>query len=148
MITAPLYLVACSAAKLDQPARAQDLYQGQAFRFARALVEARGAQWKILSAKYGLVDPQDVIAPYDVTLTQQPVATRKSWGAHVAAQLYGQGFAGRPLVFLAGASYVEPILRWQITQQCFANVSLPLAGLGIGYQLHYLKNALTEQVAA
>ena len=68
--------------------------------------------------------------------------------AHVAAQLYGQGFAGRPLVFLAGASYVEPILRWQITQQCFANVSLPLAGLGIGYQLHYLKNALTEQVAA
>jgi hypothetical protein len=144
-----LYLVACSAAKSPTVARARDLYTGQAFKFARAVVEAKGAEWQILSAKHGLLDPASVVEPYDVTLSGQPATTRRAWGARVAEQLFDKGFAGRKLVFLAGANYVDPIMQTALAQRCFDDYDQPLAGLGIGYQLGYLKNAVAElQVAA
>jgi hypothetical protein len=47
--------------KLDR--RAEDLYVSPSFRKARAYVSTLEAPWRILSAKYGVVDPQSVIEP-------------------------------------------------------------------------------------
>jgi hypothetical protein len=41
----------------------------------------------ILSAKYGLLDPDEVIEPYDLTLTDLPNDTRVRWGKKVVRQL-------------------------------------------------------------
>lgn len=68
-----LYVVPCGAAKLDGPAPARELYVGAHFRFALAAVEAAaardGARVMILSARHGLVDLDDELAPYDEKLT-------------------------------------------------------------------------------
>ena len=40
----PLYLIACSNKKLDRPAQASELYQGQAFKFAMRVAERAGAE--------------------------------------------------------------------------------------------------------
>lgn len=84
----------------------------------------------ILSALLGVVNPELVIAPYDVTLTAMSAAERAAWGARVASEL--APFAGRPIIALAGKAY----LGWR--SSAFPNVSLPLAGLGIGQRLAWL----------
>lgn len=61
-------IIGCGAAKLDHRAPARDLYTGSLFVAARRDVEERAVPYRILSARYGLVRPWDVIAPYDLTI--------------------------------------------------------------------------------
>lgn len=59
-------LIQCTASKRDTPAQARDLYdESRYFRKMRAWAEWRGVPWFILSAKHGLVHPDDVLEPYN-----------------------------------------------------------------------------------
>jgi hypothetical protein len=133
----PLYLIACSARKLDQPAKARELYQGQAFALAYKAAERAGADVLILSALHGATDPDAVLNPYNVTLSEMTAADRAQWAKTTAAQL--DQHKGRSITVLAGANYAAAV-------EGFADVSRPLAGLGIGQQLAKLK-AMGEQTA-
>ena len=82
-----LYLVSCVGQKLSVPAPAADLYTSAWFRKARSYVAESGEPWFILSAKYGLVHPDKVIEPYDVTLNTMPVADRREWARSVLGDL-------------------------------------------------------------
>jgi hypothetical protein len=44
-------------------------------------------QWFILSAHYGLVDPDQVLAPYNVSLHQLTACQRESWGNRIVVEL-------------------------------------------------------------
>lgn len=61
---AELCLVSCVSKKNDYPCLARDLYVSPWFVGARRYEESLGVPWYILSAKYGLVAPDQVIAPY------------------------------------------------------------------------------------
>ena len=127
----PLYLIACSAAKLDRVAPAADLYQGQAFKLAMAAADQAAADVIILSALHGAVNPEANLAPYNRTLAEMTKHQRAVWAAMTEQQL--QQHKGRPVVVLAGKHYAAAVDGWP-------NVSRPLAGLGIGQQLHTLKH--------
>lgn len=58
-----MFLVSCVGDKHSKPLPARELYRSDWFLKARAYVEAQGEEWFILSAKYGLVSPDQVIAP-------------------------------------------------------------------------------------
>lgn len=59
-------LISCTASKRDCPAPARDLYDESAyFRKMRAWADARGKEWYILSAKHGVVHPNEYLSPYD-----------------------------------------------------------------------------------
>jgi hypothetical protein len=126
----PLYLIACSARKLDRAAPAKDLYQGQAFSLAYKAATAAGADVVILSALHGATDPNAVLNPYNVTLSEMTAADRAQWAKTTAAQL--DQHKSRAITVLAGANYAAAV-------NGFNNVSRPLAGLGIGQQLAKLK---------
>lgn len=70
--TGPIVVVPCGAQKLDEPAPAGQLYTSQHFqlvlRAARRLAAEQSGRVLILSALHGLVDPADVLAPYDVKM--------------------------------------------------------------------------------
>src|SRR5690606_13413659 len=53
-------LVSCVSSKEPHAAPARDLYTSALFRKARAYAERNADAWYILSAKYGLVDPNRV----------------------------------------------------------------------------------------
>jgi cytoplasmic iron level regulating protein YaaA (DUF328/UPF0246 family) len=126
----PLYLIACSAGKLDHVAPAAELYQGQAFKLAMAAAERAGADAIILSALHGAIKPTQELQPYNRALAQMNTQQRKVWAGMVAQQL--QQHHGREVVVLAGKHYAAAVDGWP-------NVSRPLAGLGIGQQLQALK---------
>ena len=128
-----IYLIACSATKLDRAASARDLYQGQAFKAARQIAEQNRADYWILSAKHGLIHPDTITAPYNDYLGAMTKAQRQAWGLMVCEQIKAAGLAGQPALILAGKHYAAPV------SHLFPTLSLPLAGLGIGQQLRKLK---------
>jgi len=61
-------LVACCKKKLSVPSRAEDLYISPLFRFASLYCKQQCKTWFILSAKHGLLVPDEFIEPYNLTL--------------------------------------------------------------------------------
>lgn len=81
--SADLCLVSCVSKKQSHPAPAKELYTSDWFTKVRALVEAQGWPWAILSAHYGLVHPEEEIRPYEKTLNSMRVAERRAWADRV-----------------------------------------------------------------
>ena len=61
-----LTLIACGRSKASHPLPARELYTGSFFRSARATAIATSPEWRIVSAKHGIVTPERVLAPYSV----------------------------------------------------------------------------------
>lgn len=82
------YVVACSGPKLDHAAPAGELYQGSAtlhaLAAARQLAAQDGGQVLILSALHGLVQLDQVVEPYNVTMTDAESITAGNL-AYIAA---------------------------------------------------------------
>jgi hypothetical protein len=82
-------LIACGAEKLGHPSPARDLYIGPLFRACRRWVDLRSSVypvWGILSAKHGVLLPDQVIEPYEATLDGGAAAWAVSTGAAVRAR--------------------------------------------------------------
>jgi hypothetical protein len=133
-------LVACASQKLDRPAPARALYVSQLFRKASAYAEATCDRWYVLSAKHGLIRPDEVIEPYDMRLGASGGPPVHVWADRVREQLAVE-LADVPsvtLVALAGAQY-QTVLR-----PCQWPFEIPMKGLGIGQQLGFLTTELAR----
>lgn len=143
---APLHLIACSAAKAAHPSAARDLYLGDLFRKSVAYAESRGAPWVVLSARHGVLLPDQFVAPYDTTMARLSKHERVAWASRVNDQLVAIG--NPDLVALAGQSYRTPLLELPRFRFCFPRgLQTPLEGLGIGRQKAWLAReiAVTTQ---
>lgn len=134
--TAPrlIGLVGCASTKFSRPAPARDLYTSQLFRKAAAYAELTCDRWFILSAKHGLLSPDQVIEPYDMKLGTPTSPPIHEWADRVRGQLAAE-LADTPravLVTLAGVQY-QTVLR-----PCQWPFQIPMKGLGIGQQLRWL----------
>ncbi|MGI8307044.1 DUF6884 domain-containing protein [Saccharopolyspora hattusasensis] len=98
-----LLVVPCGRAKLNHPAAARLLYRSAHFRFVLAGVEraAVGAPVRILSALHGLVSPDTVLAPYDVTMGDSGSVVADRLAAQLAAEHAREVVAYLPRAYLA-----------------------------------------------
>lgn len=132
-------LVACAKTKRDASAPAKDLYISQLFQKASSYAAQTYDRWYILSAKHHLLDPEQLIAPYDLTLKGMPVAQRRAWAQVVCGQLrelYPLKQTPRAeFYFHAGADYREFLADCLHANGFVTHV--PLSGLSIGQQLHW-----------
>jgi uncharacterized protein DUF6884 len=133
---ATLCLVSCVSKKRATAARARDLYQSQWFLKARGHVEGLGHRWFVLSAEYGLLDPDRVVEPYERTLNTMPIAERRLWAARVMEQLAPELRGVERVLVFAGDRYREFLLP-AIRAGC-PLVEVPMNGLRIGEQLRWL----------
>src|SRR5260370_40393815 len=105
-----MFLVSCVSAKRSKPLPARELYCSDWFVKARAYVETQGKDWFILSAKHGLVEPHDVIDPYNETLNEMSSGERRAWAERVAVKLRPKCRDGTEVIVLAGQAYREHLL--------------------------------------
>ena len=129
-------LVACVSKKNKTPMPARNLYISDWFKKASSYADLISDQWFILSAKYGLLNPDVVINPYDETLNKMPVNQRRAWSKKVLDDLIPQLNIGAQVVFLAGMKYRE-FLTAPLHKRGFY-VEVPMEGLRIGEQLSWL----------
>jgi len=90
---------------------ARDLYVSPLFARRRARAEASGVPWFVVSGRWGLLDPGDVLAPYSFSLAQQSVSYQRAWGRFVAEQLCLASPVGHGDVveIYAGAAYTAAL---------------------------------------
>ncbi len=131
-----LVLIACSGQKLDGPAPVRDLYQGQLFKGSVLCAEAAGMPWAVLSAKHGLVLPNDLLAPYEQRMSKNRAAQR-DWAVGVACQILAPAARPDAVVFLAGKDYRFHLKG--LLEAAGVTTYAPLEGLSIGRQLARLK---------
>jgi len=68
-----LVILGCSKEKLHHKAKAIEMYQGTLFKLGCKYAESIKADIVILSAKYGILYPDQVIKPYNEQMTFQKV---------------------------------------------------------------------------
>lgn len=129
-------LVSCVATKRAGKCAARDLYVSTWFKKVRHHVESAGLDWYILSAKYGLLHPDQQIEPYELTLNNMSVRDRHNWAGRILDQINEQLPGSERFVLFAGLRYRE-FLQPQLEAQG-AVVSVPMKGLTQGRQLSWL----------
>jgi hypothetical protein len=140
-----IILIGCGKQKADASCRADEMYIGSLFR--KRLEYARRSGWPfyIVSAKYGLIPPQTLIAPYDLTVSDLEPLELSAWSLGVAQALLSQLSepfdSSRFLVELhMGNEYAEPLRI--LLPAVGVNYDWPLRGLTQGQQMHwYTHNA-------
>jgi 5-methylcytosine-specific restriction endonuclease McrA len=88
---------------------AADLYISPLFVGRREIVERSCDRWFILSALHGLVAPEELVAPYDQTLSAASRRERRRWSAQVVAALREELDQLRGITFEihAGSAYTD-----------------------------------------
>lgn len=128
-------LISCSSTKLDHAAPAKDLYTSPLFRKARELAERSGRPWMILSAKHGLLDPEQIVEPYDLALSDLRAEQRHQWAGMVRRQLSARWEGLATFEIYAGKLYLAAVEGLEYTE--------PLAGLQVGERLRTLNLLLS-----
>ena len=91
----------------------------------------------ILSAKYGLLNLDSEIEPYDITLNKMSNKQVRLWAENVLGQLQKQfDIKQDNFIFLAGLHYRKHLIPYMTTYQ------IPMDGLSIGKQLQYLNQRI------
>ena len=130
-----IILISCSSRKTKQPAPAAALYRGTVFKASLAWATHRAPKAiYILSAKHHLVEPGQLLEPYDLTLNDMPISELRRWSNTVLQQLRSAADIERDrFVILAGEKYRRYLLPH------LKHVELPLEGMRIGEQVQFLQ---------
>lgn len=124
--------------KGPRAAAAGDLYISPLFRGRRHYVERSCDRWFILSAKHGLVDPAQPLAPYEETLKGKTRAEKRAWTERILEALDRRVIDYSSTVFEvhAGAEYRDFGLTDGLRARGAA-VEVPALGLSQGQQLAF-----------
>ena len=132
-------LISCVKSKLKVPAKVKDLYTSTLFqytlRYARKL---KPDAIYVLSAKHGLLDLEQIIAPYEMTLITMSEEEKKAWSRKVLDSLQKKADLDSDMfVFLAGVNYRKYLIPE------LKHFEIPFEGMPFGTQLQELKRQLS-----
>lgn len=130
-----IVLISCVSVKLNNKAKAQDLYVSPLFKYGLAYAKSLNPdKIFILSAKYGLLELNEIIEPYNTTLNNMSSKEIKEWSDKVLSKLKNKIDLNKDqIIFLAGDNYRKYLIPH------IKKYTIPLKGLGIGKQLKFLK---------
>ncbi len=105
-------LLQCTSKKKFYKCPARELYsESPRFRLAYDLAKLVADKIFILSAKYGLVEEETVIEPYEETFRDKSASERAAWGERVIKGLKGHtDLEGDRFMVIAGENYRKNLL--------------------------------------
>lgn len=136
-----IVLISCVKKKQPHRAKAKDLYVSPLFKLSLKYAKSLNPDGIfILSAKYGLVDLEKELEPYDETLNTMSVKEVKAWARSVIEQLRKEiDMRNDRVIFLAGERYTKYLVSR------IDNCQILLEGLPIGKRLQYLKSKVLDE---
>jgi uncharacterized protein DUF6884 len=138
-----IVLVSCVKTKRSHACKAKDRYISTLFRAQREFAERWADEWYVLSALHGLVEPEQIIAPYEKTLTRASVDEKRAWSRRVVETFFERSESKDRVIITAGESYcrfLEPELlnRGHVVWR-------PLKGLSMGFQPGRLRSLTSAE---
>jgi len=133
-----LAFLSCVSMKSNRACEAKDMYISPLFKYSYKFAQMMGVSGiYILSAKYGVIEDNEIITPYDLTLNNMSKNERISWSENVNLKLEDIIKNDDKILLLAGSKYIE-FLKFNVPS---SNIYNPLKNMPIGKRLQYLKNA-------
>ena len=127
--------ISCVKEKRIGKHKAKDLYTSDFFKKSFGYCSSKYDKVFILSAKYGLLNLEDMIENYEMTLNNFSKKEKVKWSEMVYGQMKNNINNDDKLYFYVGNNYREHLLPLLSN-----NYNVPLQGKGIGEQLQYFKN--------
>ena len=136
-----IVFLSCVKSKRDTACAARDMYTSDLFKKSLAYaLQLNPRKVYILSAKYGLLELNEHIEPYNLTLNEMSEEKRKAWAYKVCKQCEQKGISySEEVIFLCGNNYRKYLMRK------FKNANAPLGNMGIGKQLAFYKSNTTRK---
>lgn len=133
--TPHVVVVQCTDSKRDEPAQAGDIYdRSPYFRKQRRYAERFGDFWFIQSAKHGLLEPGEVIEPYNKR--PKHIDDVQAWAADIANDLAEYVPPASTIDLLGGRAYTNPLTP-ELEARGF-DVCEPLRGMKFGRRMSKL----------
>jgi hypothetical protein len=130
-------IISCVSKKLEGKHPAKELYVSDLFLKSYAYAIKNYDKVIILSAKYGVVLPEDIIESYELTLNNFSERRKKNWAYDTYHELIKHLDKEDIVYWHCGENYNKYIRRVIAGKQVF-----PMKGLGIGRQLKWYKDRL------
>lgn len=136
----PLFALPCGRRKLRSAAPARLMYASPRFGRLRSIAEILAADYCVVSAKHGLLDPDQVIEPYDLDLVSLSAEARELWAREVLSQLAGRG-GHRPFILLTTGAYLSELLAANCRREQPLTLFTPFAGLSEASEDEWIEQA-------
>lgn len=132
--------IGCGKKKNNTACKAELMYQGIFFKTCLQYAKTFKDHIYILSAKYGILELDEIISPYDKTLNSMSKKDKSLWVDMVKSQLKEKNISTQEeAIFLCGKNYYSDILH------LFGVVQIPLDNLpGMGYQIQWMQSKLKK----
>ena len=154
-------LIGCGKEKAAVPAPAKEIYTGQLFQASRRWAERNTDAYFIASAKHLVMEPNTVIEPYDLAITDLSAEDQMWRARQIESQFHSRWvefceFAKGPngfvvatkkprVVLLASQAYLRGFYDRALRGVKLYEFEDPLRGLGIGQRLAWLKQQTRYQ---
>jgi len=141
-------LLNCTKTKKPYKCKAEEMYSdSQLFMVAKRFAEQRLGVDRIciLSCKYGLLDMDTIIEPYNVTLQGSKKEEQAEFGLRVYKQLQSQEWFKdlKEIQFLTSEPYHWCLIELLRDHNIYTHIHG--AGLGMGYKIQYFRNQVSRQ---
>ena len=112
------------------------MYISALFKKSKRYAKKYYDDYYILSAKYGLLNKNKCIDPYNMTLNTMSKDHKIKWSIYVAKQIKKE-IPDAELFFLAGNNYYNDLIKYISNKK-----TIVMQGLSIGKRLQYLNKNL------
>jgi hypothetical protein len=133
-------LISCSKSKGGHRDLARNMYVSPLYRKSVMVAEGWGISFSILSAKHGLLNPDDMIEPYDLTLKGASKQFKSDWAKKVDEQIRTSIERQKHLIVLAGDDYYTPLV--EAGKDSPLNFLAPMRGISLGNRLVFLNHCM------
>ncbi len=134
-----IILISCGKRKLDRSARADELYTSPRSRLAVGLTSILRYPFRIVSAAHGLLRPDQIVSPYDVSLDGLTSDELTEWRAKVAKDLASFPIHVCRFLLLGSDDYIHQISI--VLTEIGADYIAPMTGCPANQQTAWLKKA-------
>ncbi|WP_158666128.1 DUF6884 domain-containing protein [Pseudomonas sp. SWI36] len=141
----PIFVIGCGRHKRKSPTPAKDLYTSDRFKRSKSIAKNIGSSFFVLSAKHGLLQPNQLVEPYDVDIGTLDPDTKKQWATEVL-QALSELNNGAKVILLAESNYAHPLLLLASELQCNIEIICPFINLNLEHIPIWLEQA--ERVSA
>ncbi|MBM7646492.1 hypothetical protein JOD45_002722 [Scopulibacillus daqui] len=132
-------LLATARKKSNSPEKVIDFYKSPLFIKSVQYAKTHYKRFYFYNAKDGLLLPDQIMSPYDVSIKRFTIHEKRIWGKKVIQDFLSYETPEDKIIYLHGGQVYRKFLEPELKQQGFI-YEIPLKGLGIGEQLKWYEH--------